>query len=165
MAFEFTIPGRPQAKERPRAGAGKSGGRARIYTPTKTLKNEANVREYCRLAMEEEPYCGAPLLGPVKVEVLAVFDIPKSWSKAKRAAAEQTRVWHTSAPDADNVLKLVLDAVNPPRDPLGSDEPPHGKGYAFRDDGQVVDARCSKRFGQPERTVVRITPLADWNDG
>jgi Holliday junction resolvase RusA-like endonuclease len=147
-AIEFTIIGRPFAKERPRAD-NRRGGRARIYTPTKTIKAERAVLAAAKPTLDGAPLYGEPLSGPVKLEVLAVFAIPKSWTKAKQEAARQGRVWHTSSPDADNILKLVSDALN---------------GHAFVDDGLVVDTRATKRFGYPERTVVRITPLTNWND-
>lgn len=157
--IEFTVPGRPFGKERPRA-VGRGNGRARIYTPSKTLEEEARVREIAKEAMAGAPLYGIPLTGPCRVEVLSIFEIPKSWSKKKRAAALEGRVLHTSSPDADNVLKLIKDALNPP---TGEDVRPH-MGYAFHDDGQVADARTFKRYGQPERVVVRITPLAQWDD-
>ena len=72
---------------------------------------------------------GARLLdGPLRVDVLAVFDIPASWSKKKRGEALAGRVWPTGRADIDNVLKAPLDAFN---------------GIVWNDDKQVVVA-CIK---------------------
>jgi len=52
-----------------------------------------------------------PLDGPVKVDITAVGAIPKSWPKRKRAEALALH-YDMRKPDADNVTKLVLDALN-----------------------------------------------------
>ena len=55
---------------------------------------------------------GRPLLqGPVSIHVIAGFQPPKSWSRVKREMALSGDSWHMVKPDADNVLKLVCDAL------------------------------------------------------
>jgi Holliday junction resolvase RusA-like endonuclease len=143
--IELTIKGRAVPKGRPRFRPGMK----RPVTPAATVRAEREVAKLARVAMADAPYFGVPISGPVRLEVLAVFEIPVGWNKAKRAAALECRVWHTSTPDADNLLKLISDAMNE---------------IVFNDDGQVVDCRCAKRYGTPERTIVRVTPLKNWND-
>jgi Holliday junction resolvase RusA-like endonuclease len=46
---------------------------------------------------------------PVAVEILAIFSMPKSWSKKKRS--EMILKPHRSKPDADNVVKAVCDTL------------------------------------------------------
>jgi Holliday junction resolvase RusA-like endonuclease len=91
-----------------------------------------------------------PALGPVTIKVVAVFAIPVSWPPALRRAALEGRVWHTSDPDLDQLVKQVMDAL---------------KGVAFLDDNQVVGFHPSpaKRFGHPERTEISVTvvPVAE----
>lgn len=143
--IELIIKGRAVPKGRPRFVKGMS----RPITPAATIRAEREVARLAREAIADAPYFSQPLTGPVRLEVLAVFEIPVSWNKAKRAAALEGRVWHTSTPDADNLLKLISDAMN---------------GIIYNDDGQVVDCRCAKRYGTPERTIVRVTPIKNWND-
>ncbi|MDZ7824520.1 MAG: RusA family crossover junction endodeoxyribonuclease [Ahrensia sp.] len=143
--IEITIKGRAVPKGRPRFVRGMN----RPFTPEKTVKAERAVAKLAQEAMDRAPYFGIPMAGPVRLEVLAVFEIPKSWNKAKRAAAIEGNVWHTSTPDSDNLIKLISDGMNK---------------IVFNDDGQVADCRCAKRYGSPARTIVRVTPLKNWND-
>lgn len=77
--------------------------------------------------------------GPVRVTVAAVFAMPASWSKAKADQMLGTPV--TKKPDADNVAKAVLDALN---------------GIAWRDDAAVADLHTSKRWGRKGAVIVTV---------
>jgi Holliday junction resolvase RusA-like endonuclease len=90
----------------------------------------------------------APLFGPVKVFVSAVFAIPASWSVTERAAARAAERYRDIDPDADRVLNNILDGL---------------KFVAFVDDCQVADCRCVMRYGEPERTEVWIDHLPAGN--
>lgn len=90
----------------------------------------------------------APLFGPVKVFVSAVFDIPGSWSATERAAASAAERYRDIDPDADRVLNQVLDAL---------------KFVAFVDDCQVADCRCVMRYGTPARREVWLDELPAGN--
>lgn len=131
---EFTIPGKPFAKQRPKAGT--VGGRARVFTPKETRSFERQVAEIAR------PNFRAPFEGPVRLRIVAVFQIPKSWTKTRQAATIDT--YHTQKPDADNLLKAVKDGLNR---------------IAWADDCQVADERCVKRWGRYAETFVRVEPL------
>jgi Holliday junction resolvase RusA-like endonuclease len=63
------------------------------------------------------------------------------WSARKR----QANRWHTAKPDADNIAKLVGDALN---------------GIAWRDDAQIARATVEKFYGDEPRLAVRIERLA-----
>lgn len=67
----------------------------------------------------------------VTVAVDAYFKIPKSYTKGKRLACEHNINRPDKKPDIDNVLKVVLDALN---------------GVAYEDDKQVVEVRCRKWY-------------------
>ena len=131
MPAEFTIPGDPHGKGRPRATV--VGGRARLYTPQKSADYEARVREI------GARHFSAPLDCPVKIRIVAYFAMPKSWSKRKRA--EQAGRHHTQKPDADNIMKSIKDGLN---------------GVAWRDDCQAADCRIVKRWGDRAETFVQI---------
>lgn len=84
-----------------------------------------------------------PLSGPVAVEVVSQRQLPKS--KPKRVESEPD----CFKPDADNVMKLVLDALNT---------------FAWNDDSQVVDAHARKlprRRNVTDRTYVKIYALEE----
>lgn len=69
----------------------------------------------------------------VTVAVDAYFKIPKSYIKGKRLACEHNINRPDKKPDIDNVLKVVLDALNK---------------IAYADDKQVVEVRCRKWYSR-----------------
>lgn len=129
--IEFTVPGQPIGKARPRATS--VNGRARMYTPKTTADYEKVV------ASEAKPLFPEPLACAVRLRVVAFFAMPKSWSKRKREALEGQ--FHTQKPDADNVLKAIKDGLND---------------VAWIDDCQVCDARVVKRWARHGETFVQI---------
>ena len=64
--------------------------------------------------------------------IKAQFEIPKSWTKAKKAAAEADEIY-PGKPDIDNIAKIVLDSFN---------------GVVFEDDAQVYDLKVFKRYAE-----------------
>lgn len=132
MAASFTIPGKPFGKERPRATR-----QGRIFTPARTVSFERKVGTIA------QPLFACPIEGPVKLRVVATFEIPKSWTKAKRAAAQGA--FHTQKPDGDNCLKAIKDGLNR---------------IAWMDDSQVADARIVKRWGPQAETYVLVEALS-----
>lgn len=130
--MEFVVHGKPVPKQRPRMtryGA--------VYTPAETIRFE-------KLVAKSAISAGArPVSGPVSVELETVFPIPKSWTKARKAAAEGQP--HTQRPDLDNLVKSVLDGLN---------------GVAFADDSQVHSVASRKRWSSDcgdGLTIIRIT--------
>lgn len=124
------LPGEPKGKGRPRFT------RAGIaYTPSKTRSYEASLAWTAAAAMK-----GAkPLEGPLTLTVEAHMPIPASWSGKRQRMAAAGDIRPTTRPDYDNILK-ALDALNR---------------IVWRDDAQVVDMRCVKRYA--ERPLLRIT--------
>ncbi|MFX8681150.1 RusA family crossover junction endodeoxyribonuclease, partial [Acinetobacter baumannii] len=82
-------------------------GRPATYTPAKTVAYEGLVAHAAAQVMNGAP----PLDGPLRLVVIARFQLPKQVSKARRALAAAGRDWHTSRPDGDNVLKAVGDGL------------------------------------------------------
>jgi Holliday junction resolvase RusA-like endonuclease len=56
------------------------------------------------------------------------------------------RVWPTKKPDADNILKLVADALN---------------GLAYVDDKNIVTAHAHKVYSDRPRLEINIIPKED----
>jgi Holliday junction resolvase RusA-like endonuclease len=134
--IQFTIPGEPVGKGRPRATT--INGMARMYTPKKTASYEARVIDaFVRAG-------GVMLGGNIAMTVHATFSMPMSWSLKKRQAMDGA--YCTKKPDADNVLKVVADALN---------------GIAYRDDAAIVYASAEKRWGQDGSVRVLVREITD----
>jgi Holliday junction resolvase RusA-like endonuclease len=75
----------------------------------------------------------------LRVEILAEFPIPISWSKKRQAAALLHGTWPAKKPDWDNCAKLVTDACNQ---------------IVWRDDALIVDCWVRKTYSdQPKITL------------
>lgn len=122
--IEFTVFMEPFGKQRPRFSS-KTG---RTYTPKETTDNEMLIRQaYLK------HHRGKQLQGELKLKVVAEFAIPKSATKAKRAAMISGEIRPTKKPDCDNILKLVADSLNK---------------IAFDDDSQLVSMSCEKWYSE-----------------
>jgi Holliday junction resolvase RusA-like endonuclease len=127
----FIIHGKIQPKQRPRFGRG------RTYTPSKTLKSEANI------AKEYTSQRGVFLTGPLKVTICNWIAVPKSYSNRKRADALGCLIY-PMAVDCDNQIKTILDALN---------------GIAYADDRQVVVLEFKRHYSTTDYTQVTIKEL------
>ena len=120
------LPGQPIGKGRPRFTR-----TGRVYTPEKTRRYEhrlaGTASNYMVLHQLE------PTTMPCQMVIKAQFQIPKSWTKAKKLQAEQREIF-PGKPDIDNVAKIVLDSFN---------------GVVFEDDAQVYELRVLKGYGDP----------------
>lgn len=136
--IEFTVPGDPVGKGRPRAF--RAGAGIRMHTPEKTARYENLVAMSAQQAMAGR----APLDGPVALELRIVTTPPASWSQRKRLQALDGAIYPTVKPDCDNVLKVIADACN---------------GIVFGDDKQVTDVVIRKRYGVSAHALVRVTAM------
>jgi Holliday junction resolvase RusA-like endonuclease len=126
------LPGEPKGKGRPRF----SRGSGIVYTPQPTRNFEAQLKYAGQLAMKGAP----PMEGALKVEILAAFSVPPSWSKTKQTRAIAGTLRPTGKPDLDNIMKMI-DALN---------------GVAWRDDSQIVTATVSKRYSVNPRLRIEV---------
>jgi Holliday junction resolvase RusA-like endonuclease len=111
-----------------------------VYTPRETQQYENALALAGRAAMKTRP----PLTGPLRVNILAVMDVPSSWSGKKKTSALHGSLRPTVSPDWDNIGKS-LDALN---------------GIVFEDDKQIVSANVEKVYGQLPRLEVEIIEIA-----
>lgn len=124
----ITVEGDPVGKGRPRFTK-----QGRAYTPKATKEYEAKVRR-------EWIDAGGPYLdGEIQVRVDALFKMPSGWSKKKRAAMDGKHC--TKLPDADNILKAVLDGL---------------QGAAFENDKAVVRVAIEKWWSQFGCAVIDV---------
>lgn len=133
--IQFTIPGQPVAKGRPKFTV--QGGFAKVYTPKKTADYETLIAGIATRAMAGR----APSDRAIEVLLELRMEIPVSWSKAKRLAASVGTVRATKKPDADNVLKGVKDACN---------------GIVWVDDSQVVVITVRKLYHAEPCVVIAV---------
>ena len=85
------------------------------------------------------------ILGPVQIAILFEFDRPKKHSTTK-GLRESAPQYHTCKPDADKLLRAILDALT---------------GVVFKDDSQVAYCLVRKHYGRAAQTVIDIAELAD----
>ena len=137
MHFNFTIHGRPFAWRRAQRDR-RSG---RTFTDKEMVASQRAIAARACEAWGNAP----PFFGPVKLLVMAVFEIPTSWPRAIREAAQRGEVYCDSKPDDDNIRKQIADAL---------------QFVAFVDDCQIADGRCILRYGTGERTEVWAEELA-----
>lgn len=140
---EFKIPGKVQAKQRPRLSKG------RIYTPQATVNYEGYVKWcYSDYAKQND---WTPFENAIKAEIKVFMAIPKSDSKKKKDLKLSGKVRPTVKPDNDNIAKSVLDALN---------------GLAYIDDKQIVDLKVDKYYGVEPYVNVKLVELeGDIHDG
>lgn len=141
---EFFVPGQPVGKGRHRTATrdrfGRQLAKPRNYTPEKTVAYEALVGLLGGQAMR-----GRPLItGPVSMTLTIGFEIPKSYSKAKQAAALSGTLRPVVKPDLSNVLKAAEDGLN---------------GVVWIDDAQVVESSIRKIYLRLPGVSVTIREL------
>jgi Holliday junction resolvase RusA-like endonuclease len=133
----FTITGKPHGKERPRMT--RTGG---VYTPTATREYETQVMlEYINAGGERPLPCGTQ---GIRIDVLAFYPIPKSATKRDREAMLNGTILPCCKPDADNVVKSILDGLN---------------GVAYKDDSAVTMQSIMKRYSDNPRVEVRVNAV------
>lgn len=115
-----TIPGPPTPQKRHRHVV--VGHSVRTYDPS--AKDKAAFRA------EVEARTAARLLeGPLAVRIECWFPRPASHLRKDGGLAKSAPIWHVQRPDADNLAKFALDALN---------------GVLWLDDSQVVELTVSK---------------------
>jgi Holliday junction resolvase RusA-like endonuclease len=131
---EFKIPGKVQAKQRPRFS--KSG---IVYTPKETRVYEDFVRVcYSDYANQ---YQWEPYDGQLRAEIEVFIQVPKSDSKLNKQAKIIGEIRPTIKPDCDNLAKSILDSLN---------------GWAYRDDKQVIELSVKKFYAEQSEVKVKL---------
>lgn len=137
MKVEFTIPGEPKGKGRPRFST-KSGS---AYTPQATVSYENLVKvEYQRQLGNKRFEDGKPL----KMTIYANYPVPKSTSKSKSVQMLHGIIRPTKKPDMDNIAKIIADSLNQ---------------IAYRDDAQIVELFINKGYAAIPQVQVSIEEI------
>ncbi len=133
MIYEFEIPSKIIGKGRPRLNSYTG----KIYTPTRTKDYEELVEQY--FLMKYPRY--KTLEGRIKMDIIANFEIPKSTTKVAKAQMLDNIISPTKKPDIDNIVKIILDAMN---------------NVAFKDDTQITKISVEKKYSEVEKIFVKI---------
>ena len=133
MGFEFEVIGDIKVKARPRVNTYT----CKAYTPENTKDYEMLIKQYFKLKYPRF----VPLENRVAVKIIAQFKIPKTVTKKDKALIEEGLLSPTKKPDIDNIVKIILDALNK---------------MAFKDDNQITKLEIEKIYGQEEKIIVKI---------
>lgn len=124
----FEVPGKPTGKARARTFYNPKIGRVQSITPKDTVSYE-NLVKMCYITSEHRREWFNK--EPITMYITAFFEIPKSTSKKDRARMLSGELHPTKKPDADNIAKIVCDALND---------------VAYHDDTQIVRLIVDKRY-------------------
>ena len=134
---EMWIPFSPVAKGRPRMA--RNGG---VYTPKKTRDAENLIRDF----VANHHCIPEPIPYPLEMEVVFFF------KKITRPD------WHVNKPDADNICKLLLDALGPHTYTyLGVKK--RASGILYIDDSQVCSLIIKKYWHKDQGIWVKWRTL------
>ena len=131
--YEFEVIGDIKGKARPRINTYT----CQAYTPNDTKDYENLIKQYFKLKYPRF----VPLENRVSVKIIAYFKIPKTTTKKDRVLIEEGKLSPTKKPDKDNIVKIVLDALNK---------------MAFKDDNQITKLEVEKKYGNEEKIFVQI---------
>ena len=133
--MKFEILGKPVAKQRPRLSK-----QGFAYTPSKTV----NYENLVRYTFQSEFPNHKPFEGIIEANIIAVFEIPKSYSKKKREEIKNNYNLYPHKSDCDNIAKIILDSLN---------------GIAYRDDAQVAMLSVNKIYGEQAKVIVELKEI------
>ena len=128
MQVKFNVFGKPRGKQRPRLCS--VGGRNIVYTPKRTIEYEKLIK--ASYIASSKVFFERNI--PIEINILAYFFHKSSIEFA------------TKKPDADNIIKIVLDALNK---------------VAFYDDAQVSKICFEKRYSKMPRLEITIQNLKE----
>ena len=134
---EFKIPGKAQAKQRPRMG--RSG---IVYTPKETLIYE-NYVKMCYSDYANQ-FGWLPYENQVRAEIEVLVAVPKSDSKTKKKDKIEGMIRPAVKPDCDNLAKSILDSLN---------------GLAYHDDKQVVELSVKKYYAENAEVKIKLSEV------
>lgn len=142
MQAIFRIKGEPKGKGRPRFA--RQGGFVKTYTPDSTAQYENKVRYSYHQQCGKVKFDKDEML---QVYIVAKYKIPESISNKKRGMMLARKLRPVKKPDADNIIKIVCDALN---------------GVAYKDDAQVVDVQLRKIYAAEPEVEVMICTAGDF---
>lgn len=139
MEIKFVVPGDPQGKARARTFYDPRACHSVSKTPENTAMYENLIKTAYTLKYKDFQF---PEETPLQMEIVAYFRIVKSERKWKRSLMEAGLMRPMKTPDADNIQKVICDALNK---------------VAYHDDAAIVRATVDKVYTSgPPRVDVTI---------
>ena len=133
MVYEFEVIGDIKGKARPRVNTYTG----TAYTPTGTKDYENLIKQYFKVKYPRYE----PLDGRVAIKIIAYFEVTKNTTKKDKKLIEEGLLSPTKKPDIDNIVKIILDALNK---------------MAFKDDNQITKLEVEKLYGAEKKIVVKV---------
>ena len=135
-AAYFVIDGKPQGKARARTFYNPKLGRVQSMTPENTVLYENLVKQsFVQQAGKDARWFNKE---PLAVYITAFYPIPASTTTKDRQLICSGKLFPTKKPDADNVAKVICDALN---------------GVAYGDDTQIIKLSILKAYTEEQPRV------------
>lgn len=132
----FSIDGKPQGKARARTFYNPKLGRVQSMTPENTVLYENLVKQsFIQQADKDARWFNKE---PLAVYITAFYPIPASTTKKDRQLICSGKLYPTKKPDADNIAKVICDALN---------------GVAYGDDTQIIKLEVLKAYTERQPRV------------
>lgn len=110
------------------------------YTPRQTTEYEKLVRAsytaVSKMFFEKDT--------PLEISIIALFSIPKGVNKKLKNSMLNGNTLPTKKPDSDNVIKIILDALN---------------GVCYHDDVQICSIHFEKKYAEIPATKIIIKEI------
>ena len=140
MEVIFEVPGQPKGKERPRWTMVSN--TSIVYTPRNTRDYEETIRTYYKInnfkSFKKEE--------ALEVSAIAYYQTPKNTKKSHKLLMLKGKMLPTKKPDIDNIMKVVLDALN---------------GVAYYDDSQVCKVNFMKMYSEEPKLKILIRNVGE----
>lgn len=115
-------------------------GKTITYTPKQTTQYEKQVRAsytaVSKIFFEKDT--------PLLISITSLFSIPKSVSKKIKNLMLKGDILPTKKPDSDNIIKIILDALN---------------GVCYHDDSQICSVYFEKKYAEIPATKITIKEI------
>ena len=110
------------------------------YTPRQTTEYEKLVR--ASYTAVSKTFFEKDI--PLEISIIALFSIPKSANKKLKGLMLQGDILPTKKPDSDNIIKIILDALN---------------GICYHDDSQICKIYFEKKYSEIPKVEITIKEI------
>lgn len=139
--IEFKVEGRPVPQPRPRVYRTATG-KSKAVNSRQSINYKRIVKYAALSEMNKQRLTMTDR--PLAMRLMFVFSPPKTYTKKKLEAVKSGELRYTKLPDADNLAKSVMDALN---------------NVIYKDDSQIVELTVNKEYGNTDHVAVKITQL------
>ena len=138
LQVDFTVPGQPRGKGRPRFA--RRGNFVTTYTDAATTTYEDQIRFYALRAMGGYK----PLTMALEAFIYVRLPVPQSYSKKRTEACLSGLERPCKKPDLDNIIKAMMDGMNE---------------VIYDDDVQIVNITATKLYAAKAEVYILIKEI------